>query len=376
MNNNLDRQELKNAYFLHILSSITSEITHAPKDLVSSLNEKLGVSYESVLECANDPLTPNSLAKNVLKGLVNTVEDGVESYYDNRIIRHNGIVPNLSLEAAMEELDTENGGSTLATVISDFLSTLQNFSPAQIKDMSKVVLDIEKENQDQEKQRELGSDEDDDIDTNEDTDPFGEGDNDESQEESNGSDDTEDGNNNQDPFGDTSGNDSGNAESEDGDNPFGDGGSSSNPFDDEGETSEDENKENKGKGSEENGDEDKNGDDSQAFADDTTTKNAFESVQEIGDIKVGGIGVFAGLVNGDIRKFCVTSADTLYKKEMQSIFETVGVESAEYTNLAKAYKKSSTALFNTAVGVLSVNRLLGINMNMDVIKYPELFMED
>lgn len=380
MDYQLDRNKLRDAYYQKLIGIIIGDTTDQPARLCGSLAHKIGVTFDS--QRAHLEAQPPSYMKAMMESLMDSVENGVENYYVSRAgkFRTSPEQVQVAYEAAVEEMDAEDGGSTLAGVLSDFLSSMQNFSPAQVKDMAKYVLELEQDNQNQEKDAALA--ENDEIEENTDAteDPFGEGG---EKEDANAEDDqkgddfggAEGGADGSDPFGGSSDTTSGDSESENNDDPFGEGSFEGNPFDDGGEETSSQNDGNQG--SEEDNGEEQDSDNGDAFADDKGSENPFESVQEVSLFTLrNGRRPFIGLENGDISKFCRTATEDLFKENMKSAFEQFGVESAEYQDLVKKYKKTNRVLMESVISTVGMCALLGLKPNMNMIKYPDLYEEE
>lgn len=381
MDYQLDRNKLRNAYYQKLIGIIIGDTTDQPARLCGSLAHKIGVTFDS--QRAHLEAQPPSYMNAMMESLMDSVENGVENYYVERAgkIRTSPEQVHLAYEAAVEELDKEDGGSTLATVLGDFLSSMQNFSPAQVKDMAKYVLELEQENQNQEKDAALA--ENDEIEENTDTteDPFGEGgegkdaNSNEESEETNPFGGAEGGSDNSDPFGEDTGATGGDAESTNDSDPFAEGSSEGNPFDDGGEDAPAE--DNGNQGTEENNSEEQNEDNGDAFADDQDSENPFESVQEVSKFALrNGRKPFFGLENGDITNFCSVATKDIFKEDMKNAFEKFGVESAEYQDLVKKYKKTNRVLMESVIATIGMCSILGLKPNMNMIKYPDLYEEE
>lgn len=382
MDYQLDRNKLRDAYYQKLIGIVIGETTGQPAGLCGSLAHKIGVTYDS--QRAHLEAQPPSYMKAMMESLMDSVENGVENFYvkNNGIFRTSQEQLPIALEAATEALDSEDGGSTLAGVLGDFLSTLQNFSPAQVKDMAKYVLELEQQNQDQEKKDAL--DENDEIEENTEPteDPFGEGGegNDTNTEEGQAegdfgdaegtSGDTGDSGDGADPFG-------GDSQSEDDQDPFGSGSSEGNPFEDGAETSGNNEGQDEGSSSKEDAFADSNNDDQAEANDDNGSENPFESVQEVSLFELrNGKRPFFGLENGDLSRFCSTATKDLFKDTMKEKFEQFGVESAEYQDIVAKYRKTNKVLMESAIATIGICSLLGLKPNMNMIKYPDLYEED
>ena len=380
MDYQLDRNKLRNAYYQKLIGIIIGDTTDQPARLCGSLAHKIGVTFDS--QRAHLEAQPPSYMNAMMESLMDSVENGVEKYYVERAgkFKTSPEQVQVAYEAAVEEMDAQDGGSTLATVLSDFLSSMQNFSPAQVKDMAKYVLELEQENQNQEKDAAL--EENDEIEENTEAteDPFGEGGegNDANAEEGKEDDafgGTEDGSGDEDPFGGDDASSGGDAEPAGDDDPFAEGGSEGNPFDDGGETSSEESKGDQG--SEETNSEEQDQDNGDAFADDKGSENPFESVQEVSLFTLrNGRRPFIGLENGDISNFCRTATESIFKEKMRNAFDQFGVESSEYQDLVAKYKKTNRVLMESVVATVGMCALLGLKPNMSMIKYPDLYEEE
>lgn len=380
MDYQLDRNKLRDAYYQKLIGIVIGETTDQPARLCGSLAHKIGVTFDS--QRAHLEAQPPSYMTAMMESLMDSVENGVENYYVQRAgkIRTSPEQVQFAYEAAVEEMDAEDGGSTLADVLSDFLSSMQNFSPAQVKDMAKYVLELEQENQNQEKDAALAENDEIEENTDTDEDPFGEGGEDkdanaEDGQENNDSNDFESGSDGSDPFGGSSDSTGGDDKSTDDQDPFGEGSSEGNPFGDEGEETSAESGSNEG--SEENNSEEQNNDNGDEAANDPSSENPFESVQEVSLFALkNGRRPFIGLENGDISIFCRIATEDIFKDKMKNAFDQFGVESAEYQDLVSKYKKTNRVLMESVIATVGMCALLGLKPNMNMIKYPDLYEEE
>lgn len=385
MNYQLDRNELRNAYYQKLIGAIIGECTDQPARLCGSLAHKIGVTFDS--QRAHLEAQPPSYMKAMMESLMDAVENGVENYY----VEHAGVFrtsqeqidAGVAMEAAVEDMDSQDGGSELGSVLSDFLSSMQNFSPAQIKDMAKLVLQLEQDNQNQAKDEALAENDEVEENTEATEDPFGEG-------GDKGKDDTnaEEGNE-ADPFGGDEGDAfaesgsgdgsdpfGGDAQSSGDEDPFGSGDDGSDPFGDGGSDSDSQEKGDE-ESSEESSDNNEGGDSKEAFANDQDSQNPFESIQQVSLIQLkNGKKPFLGLENGDLSNFCVVATKGIFKDKMKNVFEKFGVESAEYQDIVAKYKKTNRVLMESTIATIGMCSLLGLRPNMDMIKFPDLYEED
>lgn len=387
MNYQLDRDKLRDRYYQKLIGIVIGEATDQSPRLCGSLAHKIGVTYDSQREHLESQAP--SYMKAMMESLMDSIDNGVENFYVSRngIFRTSEEQLPIAMEAAVEAMDSEDGGSTLAGVLSDFLSTLQNFSPTQIKEMSKYVLELEQENQNQEKQEMLDEnaemeEEGKSEDEGSSDDPFGEG-GDSGNEEGAGAEeggdgedpfgDAEGGSDDSNPFGDDGGNDGADGNSQDGSNPFGEGESEGNPFE-----GEDSGSGNAGaQGGSEGSNEGSDNNDQNASEDSEGSSNPFESIQSVSFMKLrNGKRPFIGLENGDLSNFCVAATESIFADELKSKFTEFGVESAEYQDIVAKYKKTNKVLMESVISVLGMCAVLGLKPNMDMIKFPDLYSDE
>lgn len=371
MNKQLDAKQLKTILFKRVLSTVIGENINQNPKLVGSICDKLGLTYESQLEVINNGKP--SVMNAYMKSIMTTIDSVVDDY----VINHNGVIRTpydgeLALEAAMEEIveesDADNLGGTLADMIVDLAERTSN----QIKDMAKYVLRLEKNSQDSKKEELLDENaeiEEENQDNGGDS-PFEEGDEDGGSEGGESSEDD-------DPFaGDDSGEGANNQSSAgNGDNPFDesgdsdDGESSDDPFGSTGETQQGETS-----GEENPFDDGPNGEQKEdQTGSNTKSENPFESVDRIGEIMLSnGKRPFYGLESGELTEFVISNTKEIFYEQMKEVFETHGMESAEYKDLVGKFAKTNKVAMETVIGVISFCSLLGLKYDIDAIRHSDL----
>lgn len=384
----VNRDQVKQKYFEHVFGKIVSGITGCESKLAGPLAAELGVNFKNQLAAVESGSLKNTFVSAYIGSLVKTIDRTVDRWgiEHNDMIRTEDSKAHLALEAAFDEIETEEDVDGLGSTLSDMVNEMLDKKVGEIKDIAKLVLKIEKTKQESDKESELEEneeiEEEDGLDE-ETPEGFAEG-----EEESGEEPESDDGEN---PFGEET--------SEDGegeDNPFGstEGEPSSdneggNPFDDTDEGTEDDTSDDNPFGGDTDasaGDESNSGnpfdsnDGSKNSSNDTSADegstqegngNPFESVDQI---KLGNSIPFAGLSNGHLTAFVTGFTRKIYEGKMRDAFDQYGAESAEFKQLTKVLKKTNRAGLEAVISVVLASEALGLAIDKEKVKNYDLFL--
>lgn len=357
--------------------------------------ELMGGSFESVQDKVNSIPFPSEVQA-VIKALVNTVDTKLDGYAAKKNYKLYALEADENKNSDEDldqdvfndaEFETEKGddknidtasfdasksaSDSIGDAIKSMFEDLANKQADEIKNLAKTVLKLEKVKQDEdlkEKKEESGEfiDEEE-LDKNDDK----------SNEEGLDNQDSGNSENQDNPFDNQEEGDdqSENTDENSGDNPFDkpdDSNSSDNPFD--------ENGENKDEGS---GDGTSSEDTENPFEDGDSegegneSEGGFESCREYSEIESRLLGtpnkvnLFKNLRKGDIvnfskyisRKMLDTELTTAYASESQKDLE----------NSMDKYKKLTKSLILSVSDTLAMGNAIGLEMDIDYIKYPHLY---
>lgn len=383
----LDSKYMKEVLFKRIVGEMIGKNTNQSPELTGEVCSRVGVTFESQSHILNE--TPASVMGSLTKAMMETVNNLVDNY----VIEHTGVLWThldgvVAQEAAVDEIVKDTEGDALGSTLADMIMDLAERTSTQIKDMSKYVLRLVKQNQEEKKEELLEENEEIENENADDgQDPFAEDggdDGSQSNAEDDGTSDT--------GFGegdDTAGNAFDDGASGDG-NPFDDNASEGegetdtqedgNPFD-----SEDGNNEGQDNGGGEanpfeSESTDNSGEQQETPTDKTDNKemnantNPFESVHSLSDFKLpNGKRPFIGLEAQNLTEFVIANTKPLFEKNMREVFESNGMESVEYQTLLKQFSKANKLTLEATVSVLGYCALLGFKPNLDDIRYPDLY---
>lgn len=356
--------------------------------------ELLGGSFESVQDKVNSIPFPSE-AQAVIKALVQTIDTKLDNYAAKKNYKLYALEADEDSteedtdEAVFEdvEFETEKGddanvdtasfdastsaSDSIGDAIKTMFEDLANKQADEIKNLAKTVLKLEKVKQDEdlkEKKEESGEfleeDESDENKENEENKDNNEG---EFGEEGG----SEEGDN---PFGDDSEDGSDDSNDDSGENPFDksdDSDSSDNPFDDNQEGGNEES----GDGTSEEGSENPFEDGSSEGED--KAEGGFESCREYSEIESTLLGtpnkvnLFKNLRKGDVINFSKYLSRKMLDTELSKSYASESQEDLE-KSMSK-YKTITKSLIKSVSDTLAMGHAIGLEMNIDYIKYPHLY---
>lgn len=379
----INRNHMKQKYFENIMGRIISKVSGCESSLAGPLATQLGITMETQREHLKTGKP--TFIRAYMESLIETIDNSTERWLinHNEMFRIDEEKAHLAQEAAEEDLFTEDDGDGLGNTLSDMVNEMLDKKVGEIKDIAKLVLQLEKQKQEGDKEAALDENAEIEEEDGEDSEnAFGEG------EDGEGSDGEGDEGGN--PFdeggadGDNSGD--GGEGTEDSDNPFGadstgadgDNGNagSGNPFDDGGsEDSGDQGSQDSGdnpfaEGS--GGEESNSGNEGQSEG----SGNPFENIQEISKITIGGKTPFYSLKSGDLSGFVTSYTRKIFETPMREAFDQFGQESVQFKNLAKRMKYANKAGLEALIGVVAVSNMLNFKIDMNKIKNWDLYVDE
>ena len=378
----IDRHHMKQKYFENVVGKIIARVSGCESAIAGPLATQLGITYDTQKEYLQTKKP--TFIRAYMESLIDTVDNSAERWMieHNEMFRIDEDKQHLAQEAAEADLFAEDNGDGLGDTLSDMVNELLEKKVGEIKDVAKLVLQLEKEKQKGDKEAALDENEEiEEEDAEDTTGAFDE----ENGENSEG--ESEEGGN---PFGEDStdgdfAEDSGEG-SEDSGNPFGedtgatDGDSgdsgSDNPFGSSDDGSTGETEESDGGNPFEAGSEGGSGDEGSDEGSAEGSGNPFESVQEVSKITIGGRTPFYSLRNGDLTGFVTGYTRKIFEAPMREVFDQFGQESTQFKDLSNKMKNTNKAALEALVAVVSVGQALNFKIDMDKIRDWDLYLQD
>ena len=371
--NNMD--SIKNAITRKVMAKTVSKVTGNSEAINEVVGSILDVSYEGIkaaIDYNKDPIVSAAL-----ESYVDTLDNLMAEYVAKK--RNSFII---ATEEAKEEEnkdneDTENidaafdddvaedvmkneGGDELSDVVSDIIESAIQGTREQMKQAVKLALKLEKDNQ-EEKYNDDKEDADE-FDEMTPDDPEAEEASEQAENEGNPFDEPKEGEENPEGEGDA-----GSAFDEGAEGGGQDEGG--NPFDEPAE-------EQPAEGSEQTAPEEEL---QPKESDGEKNGNPFESildeVQKEEEVSMEGmITDKLGLNPGELSNFINSISNKMLSKDMKTVFDTYGPESAEMNAARELYKTRSTEMAQGILNSIIVFESIGIPFNNNNIKYPDLFI--
>lgn len=375
--NNMDG--IKNAITRKVMARTVSKVTGNSEAINEVVGNILDVTYEGIkaaIDYSRDPIVSAAL-----ESYVDTVDNLMAEYVAKR--RNSFII---ATEAAKEEEkkdddETENldaafddevaddamkneGGDELSDVVSDIIESAIQGTREQMKQAVKLALKLEKDNQEEKYNTDK-----------EDADEFDEMTPDDPEAEE-AAEQAENGEGN--PFDENKeeGENPEGTEGEGSDNPFNEGSEGGeqaeggNPFDEPADEQPAEGEKQaapaEGEAQPKESDGEKNGNPFESILDEVK-KEEEVSMESMITNKLG-------LNPGELSNFINSISNKMLSKDMKTVFDTYGPESAEMNAARELYKTRSTEMAQGILNSIIVFESIGVPFNNNNIKYPDLFI--
>ena len=374
--NNLDG--IKTAITRKVMAKTVSKITGNSEVVNEVVGNILDISYEGIKSAVETSKNPVIAA--ALESYVDTLDNLMAEYVAKK---RNKFV--IAVEEAKDEEKTDNedaenidaafdddvaddvmkseGGDELSDVVSDIIETAIQGTRDQMKQAVKLALKIEKD-----KQEEKYNDDKEDADEFDEMtpdDPEAEAAAEKEENEENPFDEQKEGEEGENSEGENEESTPFDSDSSEGNEEGG------NPFDEQPEGNQTENNEGEANPAEnaeapKETDGEKNG-------------NPFESiideVQKEEEISMESmITNKLGLNPGELSNFINIISNKMLSKDMKTVFDTYGPESAEMNAARELYKTKSTEMAQGILNSIIVYESIGVPFNNNNIKYPDLFI--
>ena len=374
--NNMDG--IKNAITRKVMARTVSKVTGNSEAINEVVGNILDVTYEGIkaaVDYSRDPIVSATL-----ESYVDTIDNLMAEYVAKR--RNSFII---ATEAAKDEdekkaeEDSENidaafddevaddvmkneGGDELSDVVSDIIESAIQGTREQMKQAVKLALKLEKDNQEEKYNTDK-----------EDADEFDEmtPDDPEAEEAAEQAENGEGAN----PFDEPKEGEE-NPEGEGSDNPFNEGSEGGeqseggNPFDEpaDGQPTEGDKQAApaEGEAQPKESDGEKNGNPFESILDEVK-KEEEVSMESMITNKLG-------LNPGELSNFINSISNKMLSKDMKTVFDTYGPESAEMNAARELYKTRSTEMAQGILNSIIVFESIGVPFNNNNIKYPDLFI--
>ena len=376
--NNMDG--IKNAITRKVMARTVSKVTGNSEAINEVVGNILDVTYEGIKAAVD--YSRNPIVSAALESYVDTVDNLMAEYVAKR--RNSFIIATEAAKDEEEKKDddeTENldaafddevaddvmkneGGDELSDVVSDIIESAIQGTREQMKQAVKLALKLEKDNQEEKYNTDK-----------EDADEFDEMTPDDPEAEE-AAEQAENGEGN--PFDENKeeGENPEGTEGEGSDNPFNEGSEGGeqaeggNPFDEpadeqpvEGEKQE---ATAEGEAQPKESDGEKNGNPFESILDEVK-KEEEVSMESMITNKLG-------LNPGELSNFINSISNKMLSKDMKTVFDTYGPESAEMNAARELYKTRSTEMAQGILNSIIVFESIGVPFNNNNIKYPDLFI--
>lgn len=376
--NNMD--SIKNAITRKVMARTVSKVTGNSEAINEVVGNILDVTYEGIkaaVDYSRDPIVSAAL-----ESYVDTIDNLMAEYVAKR--RNSFIIATEAAKDEEEKKDddeTENldaafddevandvmkneGGDELSDVVSDIIESAIQGTREQMKQAVKLALKLEKDNQEEKYNTDK-----------EDADEFDEMTPDDPEAEE-AAEQAENGEGN--PFDENKeeGENTEGTEGEGSDNPFNEsseGGEQSeggNPFDEPADEQPAEGEKQaapaEGEAQPKESDGEKNGNPFESILDEVK-KEEEVSMESMITNKLG-------LNPGELSNFINSISNKMLSKDMKTVFDTYGPESAEMNAARELYKTRSTEMAQGILNSIIVFESIGVPFNNNNIKYPDLFI--
>lgn len=376
--NNMDG--IKNAITRKVMARTVSKVTGNSEAINEVVGNILDVTYEGIkaaVDYSRDPIVSAAL-----ESYVDTIDNLMAEYVAKR--RNSFIIATEAAKDEEEKKDddeTENldaafddevaddvmkneGGDELSDVVSDIIESAIQGTREQMKQAVKLALKLEKDNQEEKYNTDK-----------EDADEFDEMTPDDPEAEE-AAEQAENGEGN--PFDENKeeGENPEGTEGEGSDNPFNEGSEGGeqveggNPFDEpaDEQSAEGEKQEApaEGEAQPKESDGEKNGNPFESILDEVK-KEEEVSMESMITNKLG-------LNPGELTNFINNISNKMLSKDMKTVFDTYGPESAEMNAARELYKTRSTEMAQGILNSIIVFESIGVPFNNNNIKYPDLFI--
>lgn len=374
--NNLDG--IKTAITRKVMAKTVSKITGNSEVVNEVVGNILDISYEGIKSAVETSKNPVIAA--ALESYVDTLDNLMAEYVAKK---RNKFV--IAVEEAKDEEKTDNedaknidaafdddvaddvmkseGGDELSDVVSDIIETAIQGTRDQMKQAVKLALKIEKD-----KQEEKYNDDKEDADEFDEMtpdDPEAEAAAEKEENEENPFDEQKEGEEGENPEGE-------NEESTPFDNDSSEGSEEGgNPFDEQPEGNQTENSEGEAKPAEnaeapKESDGEKNGNPFESIIEEVKKEEEISMESMITDK--------LGLNPGELSNFINIISNKMLSKDMKTVFDTYGPESAEMNAARELYKTRSIEMAQGILNSIIVYESIGVPFNNNNIKYPDLFI--
>lgn len=377
--NNMDG--IKNAITRKVMARTVSKVTGNSEAINEVVGNILDVTYEGIkaaVDYSRDPIVSAAL-----ESYVDTIDNLMAEYVAKR--RNSFIIATEAAKDEEEKKDddeTENldaafddevaddvmkneGGDELSDVVSDIIESAIQGTREQMKQAVKLALKLEKDNQEEKYNTDK-----------EDADEFDEmtPDDPEAEEAAEQAENGEEAN----PFDENKeeGENPEGTEGEGSDNPFNEGSEGGeqaeggNPFDEPADEQPVEGEKQaapaEGEAQPKESDGEKNGNPFESILDEVK-KEEEVSMESMITNKLG-------LNPGELSNFINSISNKMLSKDMKTVFDTYGPESAEMNAARELYKTRSTEMAQGILNSIIVYESIGVPFNNNNIKYPDLFI--
>lgn len=377
--NNMDG--IKNAITRKVMARTVSKVTGNSEAINEVVGNILDVTYEGIkaaVDYSRDPIVSAAL-----ESYVDTIDNLMAEYVAKR--RNSFIIATEAAKDEEEKKDddeTENldaafddevadnvmkneGGDELSDVVSDIIESAIQGTREQMKQAVKLALKLEKDNQEEKYNTDK-----------EDADEFDEmtPDDPEAEEAAEQAENGEEAN----PFDENKeeGENPEGTEGEGSDNPFNEGSEGGeqaeggNPFDEPADEQPVEGEKQaapaEGEAQPKESDGEKNGNPFESILDEVK-KEEEVSMESMITNKLG-------LNPGELSNFINSISNKMLSKDMKTVFDTYGPESAEMNAARELYKTRSTEMAQGILNSIIVFESIGVPFNNNNIKYPDLFI--
>ena len=375
--NNMDG--IKNAITRKVMARTVSKVTGNSEAINEVVGNILDVTYEGIkaaVDYSRDPIVSAAL-----ESYVDTIDNLMAEYVAKR--RNSFIIATEAAKDEEEKKDddeTENldaafddevaddvmkneGGDELSDVVSDIIESAIQGTREQMKQAVKLALKLEKDNQEEKYNTDK-----------EDADEFDEMTPDDPEAEE-AAEQAENGEGN--PFDENKeGENPEGTEGEGSDNPFNEGSEGGeqseggNPFDEPADEQPAEGEKQaapaEGEAQPKESDGEKNGNPFESILDEVK-KEEEVSMESMITNKLG-------LNPGELSNFINSISNKMRSKDMKTVFDTYGPESAEMNAARELYKTRSTEMAQGILNSIIVFESIGVPFNNNNIKYPDLFI--
>lgn len=374
--NNLDG--IKTAITRKVMAKTVSKITGNSEVVNEVVGNILDISYEGIKSAVETSKNPVIAA--ALESYVDTLDNLMAEYVAKK---RNKFV--IAVEEAKDEEKTNNedaknidaafdddvaddvmkseGGDELSDVVSDIIETAIQGTRDQMKQAVKLALKIEKD-----KQEEKYNDDKEDADEFDEMtpdDPEAEAAAEKEENEENPFDEQKEGEEGENSEGENEESTPFDSDSSEGSEEGG------NPFDEQPEGNQTENNEGEAKPAEnaeapKETDGEKNGNPFESIIDEVKKEEEISMESMITDK--------LGLNPGELSNFINIISNKMLSKDMKTVFDTYGPESAEMNAARELYKTRSIEMAQGILNSIIVYESIGIPFNNNNIKYPDLFI--